>query len=287
MKAPLDYRRPGRGTIDVAMIRKRATGPERKRIGSLLFNFGGPGQFAFDRFAEHCARAYDDCPLGSDPAQANQRVLALLNRLKKEPAPAGGDQKLSDSLAARAIGNYLDLGESGWEPLVGALREVMERGNGSALLEKGYDHGPKSRAASDGGSTSAFVAITCADSGLRPGFFESEKMIKRITAASPVFGETWSSTVYLCHGWPFEGESATFDVSADGAAPILVVANTGDPTTPYAGAKRMVDELGEGVGVLLTVRAEGHGSYPHIRCAARAVDAYLINGDTPAATCGA
>jgi hypothetical protein len=44
MKAPLDYRRPGRETIDVAMIRKGATGPERKRIGSLLFNFGGPGE---------------------------------------------------------------------------------------------------------------------------------------------------------------------------------------------------------------------------------------------------
>jgi pimeloyl-ACP methyl ester carboxylesterase len=426
MKAPLDYRRPGRDTIDVALIRKRATGPERKRIGSLLLNFGGPGQsgvvglpdfaddyeslnerydlvsfdprgvrgtapvrcgkdefegaeacrkysgrvlpyvgtsqtardldlmryllgderlhyfgvsygtalggiyahlfpenvgrvvleapvdpalnrleaeisgakavqLAFDRFAAHCARTYDDCPLGRDPAQADRRVIELLKRLKKKPAPTGGGEKLDDSLAAHAIGNYLDLGKEGWTPLVEALREVMERGSGGALLDKAYDHGSKSRAAgaaataggrvSDSGSTSAFVAITCADSNVRPGFTAAERMIRRITAASPVFGETWSAVVYLCYEWPFEGESATFDVSADGAAPILVVANTGDPTTPYSGAGHMVEELGEGVGVLLTVRAEGHGSYLHIRCAARAIDAYLLDGRTPAATC--
>ncbi len=35
------------------------------------------------------------------------------------------------------------------------------------------------------------------------------------------------------------------DVSATGAAPILVVGNTGDPATPYQGAKKMVDALGK------------------------------------------
>ncbi|MFF0290840.1 alpha/beta fold hydrolase [Streptomyces sp. NPDC005262] len=43
MKAPLDYRRPDRKTIDVALIRKKATGPDERRIGSLVLNFGGPG----------------------------------------------------------------------------------------------------------------------------------------------------------------------------------------------------------------------------------------------------
>lgn len=422
MKAPLDYRRPDRETIDVALIRKRATGPERDRIGSLLLNFGGPGQsgviglpayaddyetlnerydlvsfdprgvrgtapvrcgkseyegvdacrkysgkilryvgtsqtardldlmryllgdeklhffgvsygtalggvyahlfpenvgrvvleapvdpvldrleseieaveavqLAFDRFAAHCARAYDDCPLGRDPAQANRRVIDLLDKLKEDPAPTGGGEKLDDSLAARGIGNHLDLGEGGWERLAEALKEVMEQGTGRKLLDKGYDHGPKGRAAGarasdDGGSTSAFVAITCADSSVRPGSAAGDRMTERIAAASPVFGETWSSVVYLCYEWPFKGESATFDVRAPGAAPILVVANTGDPTTPYPGARRMAKELGEGVGVLLTVRAEGHGSYPHVGCAAEAVDAYLVDGDAPAATCG-
>ena len=424
MKAPLDYRRPRRAAIDVALIRKRATGPERKRIGSLLLNFGGPGrsgvtglpefaedyaslgerydlvsfdprgvggtapvkcgasgygggdacerhsgrilphvgtshtardldlmryllgdeklyyfgvsygtalggvyahtfpenvgrlvleapvdptldhlrsdlqqvkavQLAFDRFTRHCAAAYADCPTGRDPARAGRRVVRLLAELDQKPAPTGGE-KLDGGLAASAIAYFLDLGREGWRPLADALIEVMERGTGSGLLKKTNGHGSQRRSGAvlgsrgnpaDGNRTSALVAITCADSSARPGFTAAEAMIKRITAASPVFGEAWSKNVYLCYDWPFDGERADFDVSAEGASPILVVANTGDPTTPYAGAVRMAGELGAGVGVLLTVRDEGHGSYPHNRCAARAVDAYLLDGAMPGAGC--
>ncbi len=418
MKAPLDYRRPGRDTIDVALIRQRATGEERRRIGSLLLNFGGPGrsgvvglpryaadyaalrerydlvsfdprgvggtapvscgkesfegsdacekhsgrllpyvgtshtardldlmryllgdeklhyfgvsygtalggvyahlfpenvgrlvleapvdptldrlqdeisqvravQRAFDRFAEHCADAYDDCPTGSGPAQAGRRVIALLDRLEKTPAPTGGGEKLDADLAALAIANYLDLGEDGRRPLVQALTEVMEEGTGRKLMEEAYDHPPGARGVpargtvSGGNGTSAYVAITCADSNVRPGFDRTAEMADRIAAASPVFGRAWSGGVYLCYDWPFEGERATLDVSADGAAPVLVVANTGDPTTPYEGAERMAGELGGNVGVLLTVRDEGHGSYPHNRCAAEVVHTYLLDGTLP------
>ncbi|MFD8226209.1 alpha/beta fold hydrolase [Streptomyces massasporeus] len=37
---PLDYAKPGKGTLDIAVARYRATGKSR---GSLLLNFGGPG----------------------------------------------------------------------------------------------------------------------------------------------------------------------------------------------------------------------------------------------------
>ncbi|MEU6389125.1 hypothetical protein [Streptomyces sp. NPDC046939] len=43
MKAALDYRRPDGRTIDVALIRRKTTGPNARRIGSLVLNFGGPG----------------------------------------------------------------------------------------------------------------------------------------------------------------------------------------------------------------------------------------------------
>ncbi|WP_030239603.1 alpha/beta hydrolase [Streptomyces sp. NRRL S-350] len=42
LKAPLDHGKPDGKTIDLAMIRSRAK-DEPHRIGSLLFNFGGPG----------------------------------------------------------------------------------------------------------------------------------------------------------------------------------------------------------------------------------------------------
>ncbi|WP_369391730.1 alpha/beta hydrolase [Streptomyces sp. CG1] len=43
MKAPLDWGKPKGDTIGIALIRVKASGPASKRIGSLVFNFGGPG----------------------------------------------------------------------------------------------------------------------------------------------------------------------------------------------------------------------------------------------------
>ncbi|MGW7295960.1 alpha/beta hydrolase [Streptomyces xiamenensis] len=43
MKAPVTYADPEGDTLDLALIRTRSTGGEGERIGSLLFNFGGPG----------------------------------------------------------------------------------------------------------------------------------------------------------------------------------------------------------------------------------------------------
>ncbi|MFJ3666256.1 alpha/beta hydrolase [Streptomyces sp. NPDC090106] len=43
LKAPLDWAEPKGDTIDLALIRARTSGDEDQRIGSLIFNFGGPG----------------------------------------------------------------------------------------------------------------------------------------------------------------------------------------------------------------------------------------------------
>ncbi|MFJ8144111.1 alpha/beta hydrolase [Streptomyces sp. NPDC096048] len=43
MKAPLDWDDPKGDTIDLALIRAKASGEAGRRIGSLVFNFGGPG----------------------------------------------------------------------------------------------------------------------------------------------------------------------------------------------------------------------------------------------------
>ncbi|MFE4720824.1 alpha/beta fold hydrolase, partial [Streptomyces sp. NPDC056728] len=43
MKAPLDWGKPKGDTIGIALIRAKSSGAEDKRIGSLIFNFGGPG----------------------------------------------------------------------------------------------------------------------------------------------------------------------------------------------------------------------------------------------------
>ncbi|MGV9774441.1 alpha/beta hydrolase [Streptosporangium sp. NPDC003464] len=51
LKVPLDYASPDGETLEMAVIRVRATGPG-ERIGSLVFNFGGPGGSGVDTLAQ-------------------------------------------------------------------------------------------------------------------------------------------------------------------------------------------------------------------------------------------
>ncbi|MET8172797.1 alpha/beta hydrolase [Streptomyces clavifer] len=57
MKAPLDYGKPDGGDIELAVSRKKATGPG-ERIGSLLVNPGGPGGSAVDYLQGYAAIGY-------------------------------------------------------------------------------------------------------------------------------------------------------------------------------------------------------------------------------------
>ncbi|WP_326829588.1 alpha/beta hydrolase [Streptosporangium sp. NBC_01810] len=56
LKVPLDYAKPNGESIDMAVIRVKATGPGA-RIGSLVFNFGGPGASGVDTLAQ-AAKAF-------------------------------------------------------------------------------------------------------------------------------------------------------------------------------------------------------------------------------------
>ncbi len=51
LRVPLDHAEPGGPTIDIAVSRTRATGPESERIGSLVTNPGGPGGSGIETLA--------------------------------------------------------------------------------------------------------------------------------------------------------------------------------------------------------------------------------------------
>ncbi|MCW2912832.1 MAG: peptidase [Actinomycetia bacterium] len=57
LAVPLDYAQPGGEKIRIALIRVKAT-DQPKRIGSLLFNFGGPGVSGVALFAAGAASGY-------------------------------------------------------------------------------------------------------------------------------------------------------------------------------------------------------------------------------------
>lgn len=69
---------------------------------------------------------------------------------------------------------------------------------------------------------------------------------------------------------------------AQGAPPILVIGNSGDPATPYEWSVQLADSLDS--GVLFTVDAEGHTAYGSFECVEADVTAYLVDLTVPSNT---
>ncbi|MFF0888647.1 alpha/beta hydrolase [Streptomyces sp. NPDC003456] len=219
---------------------------------------------------------------GQDPEEGSRDIAALLRRIDERPLPTGSPgRKLTQTLAVTGIVLPLYSKDS-WPTLTSAL-DAARKGDGSELLALADGYNERDPSGRYGTTTHSQRVISCRDDRQRPTAAETKKLLPRFEKVSPVFGAflAWD-TAGWCHDWPVSGQHDTPEVSAPGAAPVLVVGNTGDPATPYEGARRMADELGEGVGVMLTWRGEGHGAYGSgSDCVDATVDAYLLDGSVP------
>ena len=77
-----------------------------------------------------------------------------------------------------------------------------------------------------------------------------------------------------CIGTPAAIDPITFGPAA-GAAPILVLGNSGDPATPYDWSVVLADSLSS--AVLFTVEAEGHTAFLTVDCVEDVVVDYLVD----------
>ncbi|MBX9423066.1 alpha/beta hydrolase [Streptomyces lateritius] len=217
---------------------------------------------------------------GQDPKAGTERITRLLRKLDRAPLTVG-ERRLTESLALTGIAVTL-YGQANWPLLTEALDEA-ERGRGAALLQLADWYNDRDERGRYSTRSHSQRAISCADSSERPSAPQAKALESELRGLSPVFGPflAWDTAAW-CADWPVKGERAHPEVSAPGAAPVLVVGTTGDPATPYEGAERMAKELGAGVGVLVTNRGEGHGAYGTSPCVTRTVDAYLLKGTVPA-----
>jgi pimeloyl-ACP methyl ester carboxylesterase len=228
-------------------------------------------------------RALDDYleATGQDPAEGTRKIADMLEEIDARPLPTSSGRKLTQTLAV--LGVVVPLySKSGWPVLTSALKEA-ERGDGSGLLALADSYNDRDASGRYGTGTHSQRVISCLDDRQRPTPEEAKKRLPEFEKLSPVFGRFlgWD-TAGWCHEWPVPGQFDTPEVSAPGAPPILVVGNTGDPATPYEGARRMADELGEGVGVVLTWKGEGHGAYRSgSDCVDSTVNAYVLDGSVP------
>ncbi|WP_244376175.1 alpha/beta hydrolase [Streptomyces ficellus] len=238
-------------------------------------------QLALDNFAEDCVRRGDACKLpGGSVKEIEAHVSALLAKLDKKPITGIGDRELTQSQATNGIAQALYSKEF-WPYLEQGLDEA-DGGDGGLLLALSDSMNGRDQAGSYSNLQAANAAINCVDDKARFTVAETKAKLPEFRKASTIFGPFLGWGLISCSQWPVPGTWAHPDVSAPGSAPILVIGNTGDPATPFAGAKAMATALGKGVGVELTYEGEGHGAYNSgDACVKRAVDGYLLDGKVP------
>ncbi|MEV0019800.1 alpha/beta hydrolase [Streptomyces tendae] len=246
----------------------------------------GGFQLAFEHFAAWCAR--QGCTLGDDAEDIVDLVVGLEAALDDTPLTTPDDGELDGDGLVDAISGAL-YRQDYWPALRVGL-EAAADDNGEVLRDLAEALGQHGRggdtdddtATEESNEDDAFRAITCDDSSNRYTVADVESRLPDFLEASPLFGPGLAWSALSCDGWPVPGAARHPEVSAPGAPPVLLVGNTGDPATPYEGAARMAQRLGEKVGVELTYEGEGHGAYDSGNtCVQDTVNAYLLNGTLP------
>ncbi|MEU1848338.1 alpha/beta hydrolase [Streptomyces sp. NPDC019990] len=237
-------------------------------------------QLALDNYAEDCVSKSGGCPVGDSPRNVKDRIATLLKDLDRKPIPGVFPRELTQTAATNGIVQAL-YSQDLWQYLTEGLQQAYD-GDGSILLLLSDTMNGRSENGEYDNSTAAHTAISCADAKPRYDAAHVERKLPEFRAASPLFGDSLAWGMTGCTDWAVAGAADHPDVSAPGSAPILVVGNTGDPATPYEGARKMVDALGKGVGVELTYRGQGHGAYDsENKCVQDAVNGYLLDGKVP------
>ncbi|MEU6083832.1 alpha/beta hydrolase [Streptomyces sp. NPDC047108] len=235
---------------------------------------------ALSNFLKACADVGEECPTGTDPKQGMKKVEALLKKLDRKPLPTQDGRKLNETRATNGIVSAL-YSEASWGELVAGLQEALSGTSGDTLLMLGDRMAGRDDKGRYANTNNANAAVNCADQKQRFTRDDVHAKLPEMRKASPIFGPFTAWGLLGCSEWPVDGASDETEVSAPGAAPILVIGTTGDPATPFEGAKRMAQGLGKGVGIHITNQGEGHGAYGAGKCATKAVDGYLLGDKVP------
>lgn len=230
---------------------------------------------AFQNFASACD-GDPDCLL-ADIGPTIEVIETLEAELSEvESFPVDGGRKLTAAEFKLAIVAALYSVES-WPILVEGLFVADTLGDGTILQFLADSFLDRQPDGSYSNQSEANRFINCADDPSRATLDETRAAVTESGRQSEYFGEVFWSSVG-CFFTPDPIDPLRIG-PAEGAPPILVIGNTGDPATPYEWSVELADTLES--GVLYTVEAEGHTAYGTFDCLEDDVNAYLVDLTIP------
>ena len=239
-------------------------------------------QRALENYLVACPDLFADCPFTGDLAIDLPRIRAIYDALDASPV-RGLDGRFMDAGVLDTAMSAALYSQDSWEYL-NILFEQAEAGEtemGFLLADFYYDRNPDGTYATN--MFEAFFAIYCVDYPVESDpavLAEQEVLLQQASPttyrAFPPVGDT------VCANWPYQylGDG-DLSVSGAGAPPVLIIATTGDPATPYEWGVRLSEAMES--GVLVTYNGEGHTAYNKgSECVNRTVDDFFIDGTVPA-----
>jgi pimeloyl-ACP methyl ester carboxylesterase len=230
----------------------------------------------FDAFAANCTGLLAGCPLGAEPRQFVEQVLAQAEATPIPSTEPGETRQATPGVVVTAIQAALYDTQS-WPQLAQGLA-AAQAGDSKGLFSLADSYSGRLEDGTYSNLFDANLAINCADSEERFEEREIRDLAAEWNAQYPLFGAGSAMGLYTCSVWQAE-RTPLPERDAEGSPPILVVGNSGDPVTPLPGAVDLAEDLDS--GVLLTWQGQGHTAYPKTDCVTAAVNAYLIDLTAP------
>ncbi len=218
------------------------------------------------------------CPFSGTVDDAMSQLGTMLASVGTSPLTNSDGRELgSDALLTSIVAALYS--EDSWTYLTSALSGVA-KGNPSVAYQLADYYYSRSNGEYTDNSTEAFVAYNCMDYPDDTTAEEQAAADAELAVQAPTVAPYWSSAVDVCDSWPYQPTEARETISADGAAPIVVIGTTNDPATPYTWAVSLAAQLSS--GVLITRVGEGHtGFNKGNSCVDDAVVSYFLDDTVP------
>jgi pimeloyl-ACP methyl ester carboxylesterase len=239
-------------------------------------------EVALGRFFRACAENQAACAEfgGADPMGAFDRLVARANDMPLPAADAEGRTLDGDDLLSAAYDSTYDTRT--WPAFAAALA-AADRGDGRLarqLADSSYYRRDDGTYEPD---SDGYYLLSAAEQRYPDDATRFLLVDEAATVAFPHFWWNFGYSEAPLALLPVRSEDVFYGPfsAASDAPPILVIGTTYDPATPYAGAERLVAELGN--AVLLTMDGDGHTAYRRgSPCIDTAVEAYLEDTASPA-----
>lgn len=233
---------------------------------------------ALRAFVEDC-QSERGCPLRGSLQDGLNQIGLLVDAADEAPLSTDSDRELTQSLMVTAIAMGL-YSTNFWPQLTIGLDQALD-GDGTGLLLLADAYYERDDAGRYAQTWAANPAIYCLDVAETRTPAEISAAAADLERRFPPLGGYLGWGALGCSQWPIKAVVPRQELSAAGAAPILVLGTVDDPATPYEWAQALASQLSS--ARLVTWEGSVHTAYRRgSACVDTAVEAYLIAGTLPA-----